>query len=1330
MKFINLQAGRRMFLVVFAFFLLEVSPLVPVLLSSASADSTSSSTLIPGFVLNREAPENLPVLVNIGVPLRNLGLLSSLVAQVSDPSSPIFRNFLTTTEVRQDFLPTVAYNLLLTDLKSAGLPVVMTALDSIIVVQATVGQVKEVFHADVYVYSNGTSSYYTTGDAGMFEGARFTASNATGLMVKPRISSSALPKTYENVTFTEGAFSAKQLQAVYNATGLYAQGFLGAGQTIGLLDFFGSPTITQDLSLFDQQYGFPDANLTITPIVPYDPNLGVSEGWSSEVALDVEVSHAMAPQASLNMYVTNGALTFAADLAPIVQANSVTTLGQSFAFNPEYAYSVMGADSFYFDMFLPDQYCMLGAVQGITFLSASGDAGGSGYSSGPAGNLGYPDDSPYVTTAGGTQTYISNALNGTENFVQTAWSNPVYVPNGTNTGGSGGGVSFLEPKPWYQQNQPTPASYPNGRMEPDLSLQAGGDPGVYIIDGGQTIVVGGTSESVQLLSGLLTLTAQSAGGRLGLINPFLYSLGNNPNLYTKAFTAITFGYTIPWTAATGYNLATGWGAPNIGEIAQIYNTQKKQANLTIQVTALNSAGQEQQQFTPGQTALVTANITGGGAPATNGSFTASITTLVGTFLNTPMQYNSKSQVWTANLTMGQESGVAYLNVNGTSQSLVGSGFTEIFAGYLASFLYPVPTAPMTTLGSGISVVISSTDLMGNSAPMQTVTLQVSSYSILRNAYATVDTMPLKSSFDPSYGTLNSATLTANYPTGPLLLMLEGNIYGFLPLVNGIYLQNTVIIPELAVEPGSVAPGQSLIIITSPIAPLNVGGTVSKETRSTVGSDVSTGANVTAQLVNPLGTTVAASSLYAQFGDIVGGLTVPQNAFAGLYTILIVANYSSASLGYTLNGSFFAQVQVSNGVVTPVITFSPPALYMGQTVLLTADIRYPQGSEVTLGEYTALIYPQELANDYNSIMFAEAQTGDLTMLSYDPVLDRWTANITLPSPYNAAALSPVTNNVFDYSGPYEAYVSGISSDGVPTTSAVSAQQGFYIQPYVVLSNQTVSRLQQTQGLALTGDTLTANADLAKDVFMGANWLKSSSFTITDSTLNGTLYAVNSTLTVVDLQGGNITAQDSTITLVNSNINTLALTNSNVTLTASTFQTVIPPAPTVQILSPVAGGSYIGDLSGSAIVTGKGISSTAIALNGQTVQTIPNANGTLTFTLPTGKYPDGTYTLQVTAQQTDGLSATANSTIVFQNQMIAQTANLTSQLNSQVGSLQNILNKTQTALQNQISSLQSSLQNSQNRTNLYAYTGIAIGTAAVVIASVTTVNKQRKKTISVA
>jgi subtilase family serine protease len=503
---------KKLQIIVIIAALLVIAPVCRAdLVSTIPSPTDAAVQPLPGYMYQGQAPKDLTVLVNIAIPLKNTDLLASTLQQVSNPSSPMFRHFLTPSQIEK-FLPTNEHESMLTYIKNARLPIISDSLKSIIVVQATAAQINRYFHANVDLYTNGSSSYYMTSGNSILNGARFVASNATTLMIRPKLACQPTANAESNITFSEGAFSAKDLQEVYNATSLYAQGFQGENQIIGILEFFGSPTITQDLNQFNSEFGFPHSTLNIIPIAPYNPNLGVSTGWSIETALDVESAHAMAPEASIDLYVTSEAYSFAADIAPIVNYNRATTLSMSFSVAPEWLFSMVGGELFYFNVLLPEQYFMIGSLLGTSFLCSSGDAGGSGYSSGPAGNSGYPSDSPYVTSTGGTQTYFYTQANGSKVFTQTGWSNPGYVPNGVNAGGSGGGVSFLIPKPWYQQSQSTPSSYPNGRMEPDLSLQAGLDPGILIVDGGTTKVVGGTSASVQLLSGLLTLVAQSSGG--------------------------------------------------------------------------------------------------------------------------------------------------------------------------------------------------------------------------------------------------------------------------------------------------------------------------------------------------------------------------------------------------------------------------------------------------------------------------------------------------------------------------------------------------------------------------------------------------------------------------------------------------------------------------------------------------------------------------------------------------------------------------------------------------------------------------------------------------
>ncbi len=85
----------------------------------------------------------------------------------------------------------------------------------------------------------------------------------------------------------------------------------GTGQTILIVDAFGSPTIEADLSLFDTIFGVPaPPSFTIfcprgcPPFNPNDKLHGVI-GWSVETSLDVEYAHAMAPGANIVLVVAS-----------------------------------------------------------------------------------------------------------------------------------------------------------------------------------------------------------------------------------------------------------------------------------------------------------------------------------------------------------------------------------------------------------------------------------------------------------------------------------------------------------------------------------------------------------------------------------------------------------------------------------------------------------------------------------------------------------------------------------------------------------------------------------------------------------------------------------------------------------------------------------------------------------------------------------------------------------------------------------------------------------------------------------------------------------------
>ncbi len=88
----------------------------------------------------------------------------------------------------------------------------------------------------------------------------------------------------------------------------------GTGQTIVIVDAFGSPTASSDLALFDATFGIPPPpSFTIfcgNSRTPFDPatcphvNINANSfhdefSWTLETSLDVQYAHAMAPGANI-----------------------------------------------------------------------------------------------------------------------------------------------------------------------------------------------------------------------------------------------------------------------------------------------------------------------------------------------------------------------------------------------------------------------------------------------------------------------------------------------------------------------------------------------------------------------------------------------------------------------------------------------------------------------------------------------------------------------------------------------------------------------------------------------------------------------------------------------------------------------------------------------------------------------------------------------------------------------------------------------------------------------------------------------------------------------
>ena len=328
-------------------------------------------------------------------------------------------------------------------------------------------------------------------------------------------------------------YSPVQYRVAYDLNPLYRLNVTGKGRTIVIVDSFGSPTIRNDLSVFDRQWGFPDPPtlniLSVGKVPTFNPGDASMVGWAEETTLDVEYAHAIAPGANILLLETPVAETEGITGFPemmgaeqyVIDHNLGDVISQSF-----------GATENTFPGFAQGDYSKLLSLRGafadaarhhVTVLAASGDTGATndepdGATLYPYRAIAWPSSDPLVTSVGGTQLLL--AQDGNKIRPDQVW-NDTY-------GAGGGGVSSIFSRPGYQDNV---ASVVGGsRGTPDISMSAAVSGGCWVYQtfepsGKGWMILGGTSEATPIFAGVVALADQLAGHRLGNINPALYALG-------------------------------------------------------------------------------------------------------------------------------------------------------------------------------------------------------------------------------------------------------------------------------------------------------------------------------------------------------------------------------------------------------------------------------------------------------------------------------------------------------------------------------------------------------------------------------------------------------------------------------------------------------------------------------------------------------------------------------------------------------------------------------------------------------------------------------------
>jgi kumamolisin len=445
-----------------------------------------------------------------------------------------------------------------------------------------------------------------------------------------------------NTTDPPGQWTVVDYAEYYDVTPLYQQGLSGAGQTLAIVTF---ASMTES----DAYYYWKSLGLKVQPnrisVVNVDGGPGpICDACGSiETTIDTQQSGGLAPGAKIVIYqAPNTNQGFVDAFAAAFDANRAETVsvswgewegldgtdGEIYFQNGPVTNPTNGQQSTIYQAL--SALFTQAAIQGQSMFAASGDDGaydelgslpsassaGQPYSFNGVLSVDDPGMQRYVTAGGGTTlpgtqvyTLASGAAITINIPTEQAWNWEYLAPlcirafgepgNCEFPIGTGGGVSYMVERPFYQEFVPNmantvpgqtlyqltptkealfgqPAHYP-GRNVPDISTNADPQTGYivyYTSSATGTLgeyIYGGTSFVDPELNGVASLFVQALHGRIGLLNPALYQIDTSPGAYygrQAPYRDITRGNNWYWNAGPGYDQATGIGVPNVANLLE------------------------------------------------------------------------------------------------------------------------------------------------------------------------------------------------------------------------------------------------------------------------------------------------------------------------------------------------------------------------------------------------------------------------------------------------------------------------------------------------------------------------------------------------------------------------------------------------------------------------------------------------------------------------------------------------------------------------------------------------------------------------------------------
>lgn len=502
---------------------------------------------------------------------------------VYDPSSPIFRKFLTAGQIAERFGPSQqAYNETLAWLKSKNFELDEGSANRMtLTVRGARADAEHAFDVHINDYRSGERSFHANDDEPslpmdvaahvlaiqglsdlaqprpMIEALICGKNNGDAALNKKQMPCRKIVRVGTSIIGTVGCYllaagagvfivaivtiacGVAALVPIVNSSNARPQGIdltrqsvvsgvpaaanpSGTGQTVGLLEFDGfNQSDVQDYLDINGAASDQINKLSVVAVNGGVPSPGSGEG---EVLLDIDAVMSIAPGARVAVYEApfNGRATSYTTLFNAMINDGVTVISNSWSSCED---QISQADALGIDAVL-----QTAAAAGISVFNASGDSG-SNCLDGSPNTIGVPADSPNATAVGGTSS-VGNGGAGFSYGGEVWWDGTNSVPS---TGQGGFGTSRFFARPSYQDGLNNNAM----RSIPDVVTYADPLDGLVICQadaGGcpNGLYMGGTSFAAPEWAAIAAATNEQQGHNLGAFNLALYPLAATAAFHNAA----------------------------------------------------------------------------------------------------------------------------------------------------------------------------------------------------------------------------------------------------------------------------------------------------------------------------------------------------------------------------------------------------------------------------------------------------------------------------------------------------------------------------------------------------------------------------------------------------------------------------------------------------------------------------------------------------------------------------------------------------------------------------------------------------------------------------